>query len=158
VTAKTLTLTLSQRVRESDPSFGRCPRRPVQGATLPGGTGGVPPSFCFPRAEQRDSDAQPLGTWSNADPSLKVGACAGQTARWRVWEPVQGATPPGGMGGVPPSLPLLLPAEQRDSDAQPHGPWLDDGPGLKAGACADQKLRVSARSPNTRPNEDNAHV
>jgi hypothetical protein len=46
---------------------------PVQGATLPGGMGGVPPSF-YAEAEQRASDAQPHGASDDEDPLTGWGA------------------------------------------------------------------------------------
>jgi excinuclease ABC subunit C len=47
----------------------------VQGATLPGGAGGVPPQFVsFPEAEQRDSDAQRTSDEDEDDALLGWGA------------------------------------------------------------------------------------
>jgi excinuclease ABC subunit C len=47
---------------------------PVQGATLPGGVGGVPPSSFYAEAEQRASDAQPHGASDDEDPLTGWGA------------------------------------------------------------------------------------
>jgi excinuclease ABC subunit C len=48
-------------------SFPSRGSEPVQGATLPGGMGGVPPSSFYAEAEQRASDAQPLDAASSGD-------------------------------------------------------------------------------------------